>query len=1639
LDFMKWIDKKYELIRSLGGGGFSDVYLVKTNDGRAALKLLKTEITLTPNEKTLVCFKNEFSILKNLNHPNIARILDFGLDEELMQYYFTSEFVEGTNIYNGTDGTDIETIIRLFAQALRALEYLHSYRTFHFDIKAGNILLTTDGKVKLIDFGLASIDPKGKLMGTPSYMPPEIIRKEKPDGRADIYSLGVLWYYCLARKNPFKSTNSRVTIENQKSMVAPPPSKYNPRVPEYIDQIIGRMLEKRPEKRYERASQIIRELNLLGNLNIETETSETLLSYIPEKGRFIGRKDEIGELSDTIDSINKKKLSHRTFLIVGKNGTGKKRLLDEIRYIAQINDMPVESADGHSPGDVEAWLDKIDEHLNAGEGSKAFILYSAEWLEVSASLSNRIKSVLAKIPAYSKRSATLLAIGLDRQSELNEKFNPLIDKRIELRNFDLIELREYLTSVTGLEDVPDFMVAEIFKRTEGNPLFVTEISKSLITSGALFGSRGRWDESSFIDLGIDFKEIFPKSLKGLLLDNYHDLSEDEKKVLESLSVVGKPSNSFELATWTGLKNISPLIEKLIHTDILIRKSVYEYFFRNELLSRYIYDELSAGTKESLHDKIAEHLISLDGSVEEIVRHLGFGSDHRKAFEETFKAGCKHLKAGMGRNAIDNFSIAMNNKSVASIEELIELSMKTGEAYLISQNYEEALNHFNTADDLLINIKEAETNINWHVDSLLKIGGTYIKLHQLDKARKSFATGKELLSDTSGEDTRQLTLENFEGYLALQEGNIDEAEKIYSRTRELRKKLSPDKQAQVTNNELGMVLLEKGELEKAVAIFEEDLEYYKTIKDELLIARRYYNLAQAHQIAGKFDKAIKFFQKTAEISRETKDIELLFCAYNGLGNIYNITSNFEESRKFYERARSLSFRSSDFKSHAAISINIGIIENKLSNTDLAYYELSPATIFLKNTPHKSLFDWQILGRGEMEMAEIMIKKGDIDAAEEALKSAKESASHFPEDETTAFWLLWTQAHLHKERKEDNEFLSTLEKLKKLAKTSDEYEAITSLNLFLEKDEEYMENLYHRILEINKLINSENSVSSVLKTILRHAIEISGAETAAIALTDASGELNIVAHRNVDESSWNADISHSFAHQAITGNKVVESENAEDDERFAAEESIKSLHLKSVLCLPIHVKSKIIGALYLDNRNEENAFQETPKKVISIFTDQIGIAISNAKKIEELSEKSVSLKSRVEEMSSQLKRYEAMMDESVHGFITEYSYENIIGHSKPMSDVLQTVDKIMKTDISVLITGDSGTGKELIAKALHFNSPRKEARFVTINCGAIPANLMESELFGYKAGAFTGAVQDKKGLFEEANGGTIFLDEVTEVDPSLQVKMLRVIQEKEFHRVGDTKPRTCDVRIVSATNKDIAKALESGQLREDLYWRLCQLRLHLPSLRERKEDIPLLVKYFLSKIPDKEQKTISPHLLKRFIEYDWPGNIRELENLVSVAAALSKESIIDESCIPKNYGISTFISEDSDAVETSSGLKIDEKNAYRPNLKWQDYEKVIYAKVYLANNFKARKAASELHVAPTTMYNKIKLFHLDDKNNSLYNDSFEYTRGHSLKSYEYPIFKAALKCSQNKASKAISKLGISQGFFYKVTKNNKAKTH
>jgi DNA-binding NtrC family response regulator len=319
--------------------------------------------------------------------------------------------------------------------------------------------------------------------------------------------------------------------------------------------------------------------------------------------------------------------------------------------------------------------------------------------------------------------------------------------------------------------------------------------------------------------------------------------------------------------------------------------------------------------------------------------------------------------------------------------------------------------------------------------------------------------------------------------------------------------------------------------------------------------------------------------------------------------------------------------------------------------------------------------------------------------------------------------------------------------------------------------------------------------------------------------------------------------------------------------------------------------------------------------------------------------------------------------------KYKIESIIGNSKGMQEIFQLVETISATNSTVLITGETGTGKELIARAIHYNSQRKDQKIVSINCGAIPETLLESELFGHVKGAFTGAHQTRIGRFEQADKGTIFLDEIGNMSPSLQVKLLRVLQEREFERVGGSETIKVDVRIIAATSASLKEMVEQNLFRSDLYYRLNVIPIQLPPLRERREDIPLLARHFVKKFcGNVETKTVSQDAMKMLMSYSWPGNIRQLENAVERAVALlGLRNIILPSDLPREVQNSKENFFLSDIFIPDEGIDLNDRIAV--------LERELIMQSLERTGGNKNQAAKLLNLKRTTLIEKLRRFHLD----------------------------------------------------------------
>ena len=476
-------------------------------------------------------------------------------------------------------------------------------------------------------------------------------------------------------------------------------------------------------------------------------------------------------------------------------------------------------------------------------------------------------------------------------------------------------------------------------------------------------------------------------------------------------------------------------------------------------------------------------------------------------------------------------------------------------------------------------------------------------------------------------------------------------------------------------------------------------------------------------------------------------------------------------------------------------------------------------------------------------------------------------------------------------------------------------------------------YTKLYEFSERLFHQRDLGELLDALMDAVVEITNADKGFLVLLEGD-TVDVKVARNVNKENI-ADavtqLSDSIVAKVIRTRKPVIVSDAMRDDEFAAAKSVMQLKVSSVICVPLLDRGRLIGLIYVGNDSIRDLFQQDTLRVLTVFASQASLIVANALLLNEL---------RID-------------NRRLHERLEQYRFGEIVGTSPPMQQVFRKVEKISATDISVLITGETGTGKELIAREVHNRSPRAGKPFITINCGAIPENLLESELFGHVKGAFTGAVANKQGKFQAADGGTLFLDEIGEMPIELQVKLLRAIQEKIVYRVGDTRPETVDIRILAATNRELEKEIAAGRFREDLYYRLNVVNVELPPLRARGEDVLVIARYLLSRYSreyDAKVKGLSPNAAVAIRKHNWPGNIRELENRIKKAIVLCESTVIG----PDDLGLTGDV---LPQILTLSDAK-------------DKFQREYINEVLALNNGNRTKTARDLGVDPRTVFRHLE---------------------------------------------------------------------
>jgi transcriptional regulator with GAF, ATPase, and Fis domain len=487
----------------------------------------------------------------------------------------------------------------------------------------------------------------------------------------------------------------------------------------------------------------------------------------------------------------------------------------------------------------------------------------------------------------------------------------------------------------------------------------------------------------------------------------------------------------------------------------------------------------------------------------------------------------------------------------------------------------------------------------------------------------------------------------------------------------------------------------------------------------------------------------------------------------------------------------------------------------------------------------------------------------------------------------------------------------------------------------------------LLKISRVVHAIRDLEELQAQILDLIFEVVPASRGAILMSEGAGQdFNCLYARTRQAGPQLVRVSRTIARQVMNENLGILGVDVPATGKFRDVESLVVADVRSLICVPLSVFQRMIGCIYLDSTNAANRFSEDHLQLTAAVAGISAVALDNARRLQWLEQENQRLTTEIRQEQS------------------------LVGESSRIKEIFQFIARVAPADSTVLIEGESGTGKELAARALHRNSRRSSKPFVAINCAAIPESLLETDLFGHERGAFTGAAGLKKGRLEVADGGVVFLDEIGELAPTLQVKLLRVLQEREFERVGGIHPIKIDVRLIAATNRELTEAVRKGEFRQDLYFRLNVVKLTMPSLRDRRDDIPMLTRHFIQKHAKRckvKTKPVSREAMAALVNYDWPGNVRELENAVERALVMGSSDMLLFEDLPESL------------LEQSSPAAMHE-GKYHASVKELKKRLIVDAVEQTRGNYS--DAAGILGVHPNYLHRLIRNLGLKDElNNSL----------------------------------------------------------
>lgn len=1564
---MKTIANRYQILEELGSGGISTVYKVRDTESGRTLALKRVEPSRN-SEEELHRFAREFRFLSRIDHPNIVKVYETGRDGSLP--FFTMEYLEGKTLadlltepdrgYALALKRDPTTLRNFLGQVCRALSFIHEEGTVHRDIKPSNLMIHGDGptsSVKVLDLGLAKfrdVEPgpatqSAQILGTVHYSAPEQIRNLNVDGRADLYSLGAILYEIMTGRRPFGG-DSAVSVAMQHLNELPvPPRVHDLDVPHYIQLIVMKLLEKDPDRRYRSPEDLMIDFNdpdVVDEIDDATIAAPPLLLH----PRFLGRREPSARARTVMTELRAGTGS--VLPISGDPGIGKTRFLNELCADAKVMGLqvlsgtcyrdaqtpylPIISAIRNGLGERSLWnwVDKDDrfplarlfpelrdeavqaipdEHQQVDQ--KRIVGALVDLLEAASRNSPIILCIddlqwadepsLAVLDALSGKVGDIpVAILVGHRPFETEPPAFLPEKSgVQLSPLPRDVTRDLIGSVLGSLDVQEELLAEVYGVSDGNPFSVIESIRSLEELGVLRWKRNQWN---YTGIGQDL----PERIEWQVNQRIARLSGRRREILEWACVLGRPFTH----TLIEAADFGDEIE--VHTDLtwLARNNILRltgpdtYDLFHARISEAVMAAIPEDRLIACHRSVGEALLQMSSKdPDEISRHLIKGGEIERAVPYLLKAGEEHLRRCSFQAGLDLLA-TISDKQISKLaaSDQANLCLQASQLNFFAGNPREAVEVLRRVDDLPIPERQ-RIDLKAQEFSILPVGDISDA-----EVRRCLRRARDLEKhETALKCVRRLIR------LAWDRHDEKELESLQSQAVDICTELGTPFYQGYRHFLIANLFLESFDLreskqnfQQAYAIFREvGHPYYATASVAKLIETCYYRgeFGEARNIRSEALALVipevtgRIWYHFAHISRAEGDLST---AWNEIQEATKLGGHLGSAGcQIYGLA-------------ALIAVSHGQRERY---TEL----LSTSKRFLED--YKTKRPAVLRYEGESHLL-----NGNTAAAVECFEEAKKASGRDTKQQTFSSLPL-ARAYAVQGRTE--EAISLLKEAQAFFKRSEAFHleqlAATALEELRPASEHQTPG--SQPTTEGQPMNYEDQ-TALLDEIVYNLVQATSAERAILAIyEDPNGEPALFKASGLGSQEIE-DISTSILKQAILTDTEIISHDATSDPRFSQTQSVVKNSIRSVVCVPVPTTESLRAGLYIDHGGIDY-FQQSAIDQIRSLAKIAGLAIGRSYKYDQLRTN----------LSGQSSRY-----------------AGIVGNSPKMQQVFDLMDKLAVADFPVLITGETGTGKGMVARAIHAESSRKDAPFVAQNCGAMNLQLLETELFGHAKGAFTGADYERVGLFEAAHAGSIFLDEIGDAPPEVQIRLLQAIEEGTIRRVGENVSREVDVRIIAATNKDLDEEVAAGRFREDLLFRLRVVSLPVPALRERKEDIPTLAYHFLMTESARmgwESKGFDESVLKLFESYPWPGNVRELENEVRRGITLAGK------------GKPIQVHHVSDALHNAaSSIELPESGSFKDAM--ASLEAKVIRKALLQNDWNVTKTSNILGLSRVGLQRKLK---------------------------------------------------------------------